>query len=216
MKKNMKNISRTLIFFFLIGNCFALMGGGYGSSITTITPTARSIGMGNTGYALSDDETCLQFNPAGLGLMNFRWNGGAVSYTIDKKNNVEIPGDLYTVNYQNENFNKIGFAGCFQRIEYRITQITGGPITEDKFYNLAYCLGVGYRFYSNKTIDNVIGISGNYYQFLHDASWWGSPTTMVLGNIGYILQIQKKFRIGLSFKDGLAFNDVCQFTTNRL
>ena len=47
--------------------------------ITLVFPSgARSLGMGEVGTALADDESVLFFNPAGLGFRNERWTGAAV------------------------------------------------------------------------------------------------------------------------------------------
>jgi len=72
---------KVLIFCILAENCFALPGfGGYDATMLLIQ-SARSRAMGSVGYALSDDETSLFFNPAGLGLFNSRLDGGIISYT---------------------------------------------------------------------------------------------------------------------------------------
>jgi hypothetical protein len=75
-------------------------------------------------------------------------------------------------------------------------------ITDNEYtiHNSFYGFGAGYRFYSNKIIDNSIGISTNYSRVTEDSSL-GFAETRVFANIGYILQIHDKFRIGLSFKN---------------
>jgi len=201
----MKNLIRVIVFCFFTGNCFALTGnGGYVPPIVTVTPTARSAAMGSVGYALADDETCLMFNPAGLGFTNFHWNGGAISFT---QANRFLPSEnLYTITYQNENLNRFGFSICLDQTEQSIEQTSIGSdyniydIGVLKFYNSFYGIGAGYRFYSNKAIDNSIGISMNYSQGTENPSS-GPAETSIFGNIGYILQIYDKFRIGLSFKN---------------
>ena len=214
VKENFKNVTQIIVFYFIVGNCFALTGNGANeTSIETVTSTARSRAMGSVGYALSDDETCLIYNPAGLGFMNFRWNGGAISYT-NTENDFYSPKNLYTITYQNENLNRLGFSGCLARTESSMTSMSVdsqgnmqvGKV--DRFIASVYGVGAGYRFYSNKLIDNSIGISFNYSQFLQDASL-GPTETRVLGNIGYILQIHEKFRIGLSFKNIDISNSNC-------
>lgn len=201
----MKNLIQVIVVCFFIGNCFALTGnGGYVPPIVTVTPTARSAAMGSVGYALADDETCLMFNPAGLGFMNFRWNGGAISFM--QANELLPSENLYTITYQNENLNRLGFSVCLDQTEQSIerTYINQNydiyPDGEFKFYNSFYGIGAGYRFYSNKAIDNSVGISMNYSRGTENQS--SDPAeTSILGNIGYILQIYDKFRIGLSFKN---------------
>jgi hypothetical protein len=189
----------------MVENCLALEGnGGYVTASNTITPTARSAAMGSVGYALGDDETCLMFNPAGLGFTNFRWIGGAISYTLA---NQFLPSEnLYTIAYQNENFPRLGFSACLDQTKQSIERTIIGPdykIYPDgelTFHNSCYGMGAGYRFYSNKAIDNSIGILINYYRETSDPSM-GTLETSVFGNIGYIMQIYNKFRIGLSFNN---------------
>jgi hypothetical protein len=137
--------------------------------------------------------------------MNFRWNGGAVSYTQANEQSFASE-NLYTITYQNENLNRLGFSGCLDQTEgsFMRTYINQNydiyPDGVLKFTNSFYGIGAGYRFYSNKTIDNSIGISINYSRETTDPSL-GTAETSVLGNIGYILQIHDKFRIGLAFKN---------------
>jgi hypothetical protein len=41
---------------------------------------ARTNGMGEVGASLADDESCLFWNPAGLGIVNERWHGGSSTF----------------------------------------------------------------------------------------------------------------------------------------
>ncbi len=54
---------------------------GQSSVITLTFPFgARQNGMGEVGTALADDESTVYWNPAGLGPVNERWHGGAVTH----------------------------------------------------------------------------------------------------------------------------------------
>jgi hypothetical protein len=198
----MTKLILSIIFCFIFENCFALVGNV--TALNSITPTPRSAAMGSVGYALGDDETCLMFNPAGLGFTNFRWIGGAISYTLA---NQFIPSEnLYTIAYQNEYLPGLGFSASLDQTDQSMERTIIGPDFgiypngELTSHNSYYGMGAGYRFYSNKALDNSIGTSINYYRETSDPSM--SPLeTSVFGNIGYIMQIYNKFRIGLSFKN---------------
>ena len=129
--------------------------------------------------------------------------GGVISYT-NTQNEFYSPENLYTFAYQSDNCNKLGFSGSWNSIEAGFIAIPENK--EYKLYNSFYNIGAGYCFYSNKIIDNAIGITANYSRLIQD-SGLGFNGYRVLGNIGYILQIQKKFKIGLSLKDFNITND---------
>jgi len=68
--------------------------------ITLVFPSeARSLGMGDVGTALADDESVLFFNPAGLGMPNRRWRSGAVSRFWERLLPALHLPDLYHLHY---------------------------------------------------------------------------------------------------------------------
>jgi hypothetical protein len=75
--------SMKIIFSFLLSFAMVLpvcAGVGESAVITLVFPSgARNLGMGEVGTALADDENVAFFNPAGLGIKNHRWQGGAVT-----------------------------------------------------------------------------------------------------------------------------------------
>ena len=71
-------IKYILIALFATAQCAFPIGQ---SAVITLVfpPGARSLGMGEVGTALADDEDVLYYNPAGLGMQNNRWHGGATT-----------------------------------------------------------------------------------------------------------------------------------------
>ena len=163
-------------------------------SIYSFCQTARVRGMGNVGYALSDDESCLLFNPAGLGLINYRWNGGAVSYIPDVGGG--FTRNFLSAAYQNDKLNMVGFSGYFYEIW-------------DGMYQTSF--GVGYRFLSNAIIENSLGLSMQYtlWNFNGKGGLQGANSVGgdLSGDIGYIIQFIKRVRIGLVIKEIPLYND---------
>ena len=144
-------------------------------AVNSFGQNARTRGMGMAGYVLADDEAVLFYNPAGLGLKNGRWNGGAVSYFPDVAD--ERQRHVLSIAYKNEKLDMLGFSGQFY-------QLYPG------FYESS--IGSGWRFFSNDIIDNSIGISLKLYDY--------SRGTVFYGDAGYLFQVIKRFRIGAVVK----------------
>lgn len=177
-----------LITLFLFGNCH--------SQTSLFSPMgARSMGMGNTGIALSDDETALYHNPAGLGLPNYRWSGGAASCFIFP-NDVGIKS-LYSVCYQNGALKDLGFSGylgVYDGASSDIRDFNGNVVEKDYYYDFACAVGAGYRFASNSIVENSLGLSIKYSQAdLHRTE--DSHANTILGDLGYTLQIFSRIRL---------------------
>jgi hypothetical protein len=68
----------SLIFLLSVSSIAAI---GQSAIITLSFPYgARTNAMGEVGTALADDESCIYWNPAGLGFHDKRWQGGAVTH----------------------------------------------------------------------------------------------------------------------------------------
>jgi hypothetical protein len=165
---------------------------------TLFEPTGvRSGAMGNCGYALSDDETSLLYNPAGLGLKNDRWNGGALYYSSSDYDYGFI-NTYYGIAYQNEKAPKIGFS-------FYLNQF--GEINDQKENTVA--IGGGYNFYSDDLMANAFGVAIKYYHYQYgyndeygNQEWKEEyHTAPIAVDAGYLLQFINRFRVGIAIKN---------------
>lgn len=102
----MKNHKIFIISFALLSLYTSAIGAiGQAAIITLEFPYgARSYAMGEVGAALADDESTVFWNPAGLGPVNERWHGGAITHFYEPLLPVfDIPDLWHTA-----------FAICFQ------------------------------------------------------------------------------------------------------
>jgi hypothetical protein len=182
---------------------------------TLVSPhgTARSLGMGQVGYALADDECALFFNPAGLGVANNRWNGGAASGYREK--NYSSINTSYSLAYQNDLLKYAGFGAYVYRDAYpkdRETDSLGTTLRELQPYQMAAALGGGYALLTNGLMTHSIGVSVKYFRFV---TYWieadmsslkQSVTSTTIGNaasfdVGYLLNLFNCLRLGLTVKN---------------
>jgi hypothetical protein len=170
----------------------------FGQQPTLYAPTgARLKAMGGCGYALSDDETALFYNPAGLGLKNDRWNGGALYYST-LNYYYSLNSTYYGIAYQNENMPKLGFSFYLNRFGY----------IDDPEENTV-AIGCGYNFFSDDLMSNSIGAAIKYYHYRfgyddqYGAGGWREDvhTTPVAFDVGYLLQFIDRVRIGFVLKN---------------
>jgi hypothetical protein len=171
-----------LIVILFLGHAFGLA--------TLIVPTGvRSIAMGSCGYALSDDEMSLFYNPAGLGLKNERWNGGALYYSA-----IQYYGaaSYYGIAYQNENAPNLGYS-----IYLNQYGATNNP------YENTVSTGAGYNFYSNDFVENAIGVAVKYLHYYYGYDSWKDEahTSPVAFDVGYVLQMLNRIRLGFAIKN---------------
>ena len=169
----------------------------------------RSMAMGNTGYALADDEMSIYHNPAGLGLRNYRWNGGAACYS--NSSIYSVPNHFYGISYQNDKLPGFGFAGYWDQIDYGtydeiLEDASGNPLstgTTWSFYEFTVSANAGYNFYSNKLIDNSAGIAIKYFCNAtgSNAGHTDVNAWAVAADLGYIFQILGRFRCGLAVRN---------------
>jgi hypothetical protein len=177
-----------------------LFSGGALCQRDLISPIgSRSIAMGNTGYVLSDDESALFFNPAGLGFRNYRWNGGAITFFNEPRIEADAKS-YYAITFQNDQIPKLGFAGYVNHLDEKVfINSTANPISsgEAHFAENTFAAGIGYRFYSNAWVDNSMGITLKYY----DENRISIQLHTVAFDAGYLLQIIKQFRCGIVFRN---------------
>jgi hypothetical protein len=140
------------------------------SVITLVFPSgSRSLGMGEVGTALADDENVLFYNPAGLGMKNDRWCGGAVTQFYEQLLPAfQIP-DLWHFNlagaYQPRYWNGGGFAFDLNDINFGKNDVTDAQGRITGFVNsYEYVLGGAWGFNLEKfgIRDHGFGISLKY------------------------------------------------------
>jgi hypothetical protein len=195
------NMARTALLVAVAG---LLCGGAYGQFTLFEATGARSRGMGNCGYALSDDETALFYNPAGLGFKNDRWNGGALS-CFAAPLVPDAAKSFYAVVYQNENA-PAGFSSYVNHLNFGRQTEAGpgnGPQTTSYAYEYTAAAGGGYAFSANKAVANGFGLAAKLYR-----SEIGVVETeekhrrgSVAFDAGYLLRIAQRIRLGIVLKN---------------
>jgi hypothetical protein len=190
----------------MLSMCF----GSFAAASLYFPAGARSRAMGNTGFALSDDETSLYHNPAGLGLRNSRFNGGSLSwffshYLFDFSNSYSA------LEYQNDRIPGLGFSSYVNGFNYgRIDEVAigqdGQPYNTGVTwhnYEFTVAAGAGYCFLSNRSVDNSMGISIKYFREAMDnsAGTGGSAGSTFATDIGYLLQVMKRVRLGIVLRN---------------
>jgi hypothetical protein len=176
----------------------------FGQTVLTGPAGIRTMAMGGCGYALFDDETSLFYNPAGLGLKNDRWNGGAISWSNLDYIGLNYP--FYGIAYQNEKLPRLGFSVCLNQFG-----------TGDNPLENVVSAGAGYNFYSNDILANAFGIAIKYYRYYdsNEGYKYVTQTSPVAIDVGYAVQIVNRFRLGLALRnlgpdETSTFNDTPQ------
>jgi hypothetical protein len=136
-----------ILLMFNAGSVFAV---GQSAVITLVFPSgSRTRAMGEVGTALADDEQVLFYNPAGLGIKNDRWRGGAGTVF----NEALLPAfhipDLWHLH----------FAGCYQP-----RFIDAGGFGLDMNY-----INFGENDLTNKDGDIVARV--NSYEYVFTGGW---------------------------------------------
>jgi hypothetical protein len=99
------NRYRILLSILVMLNAVSVFAVGQSAVITLVFPSgSRTLAMGEVGTALADDEQVLFYNPAGLGMKNERWRGGAFTEFYEQLLPAFRLPDLWHLH----------FAGCYQ------------------------------------------------------------------------------------------------------
>jgi hypothetical protein len=189
----------------LIITILILKNFSYGQTVLTIPVGARSLAMGGTGYIISNDGTALFFNPALLGISNYRWNRGEAQYFREPLL-VDYVKSYYSLNWQDERMNKLGFSICLNRIDAGSIDgrdENGNYVDTWYLYEYAVTVGAGYRFYENSFLSNSVGIAMKYYRSPMGTEKDGEKyhSYAISFDAGYILQIIERLRLGFVIKN---------------
>ncbi|MGB7568659.1 MAG: PorV/PorQ family protein, partial [Chitinivibrionales bacterium] len=185
---------------------------GQSSALTLAWPSgARSLGMGDVGTALADDEDALFYNPAGLALPNSRWNSGASSYYYEPVlPSFKIPDlwhDRWALIYQPEESVWGGFGTYFNRINFGISEWAndlGEVVGRANSYEYTMGLTWGFNFEEIGLKNHYFGISTKYvYSAL--APGYG-PGNEGVGqtfafDVGYLWKFFPSMRFGLTVQN---------------
>ena len=125
---------------------------------------ARSKAMGGTGYALSDDGSALFYNPAGLGIQNYRWDGGEIQYFRETLFH-ERTWTFYSLIFQNEKLKGLGLSSYLNHlgIVNNVVDVNNNIVGTWHHNQFVIGTGAGYCFYKGATFSNAFGISTKYY-----------------------------------------------------
>jgi hypothetical protein len=170
----------------------------HGDLTLTEPINAKSLAMGGTGYAIANDGTALFYNPALLGISNYRWNGGEALYYVNPY--YWLPRYYYSLVWQPEKMDRIGFSTYLNYYNDRgvyLTDLNGNVSQKVKTYEFCIAAGAGYNFLKNDILSNSLGISVKYYSGCFTEIHYNAFSI----DAGYILQIVNRIRLGLVIKN---------------
>ncbi|MBD3344200.1 MAG: PorV/PorQ family protein [Chitinivibrionales bacterium] len=176
-----------------------------GQTVLTNPIGARSLAMGRTGYTISSDGTALFFNPAILGLENFRWNKGEIQYYREPMI-IDIVKSYYSINWQQDEIKNMGFSLYLNHIAAgEINEIDMNGSIVDTWYSYDYVIaaGAGYCFYKKSFLSNSVGVGLKYYRSpmgtKNDGEkYYGHAFSF---DAGYLLQLFDRLRLGFVIKN---------------
>ena len=184
---------KILLPFLVLLYVMSVSAVGQSAVITLVFPSgSRSLAMGEVGTALADDEQVLFYNPAGLGMNNSRWRGGAVTEFYEALLPAFHIPDLWHFH----------FAGCYQPPP--ITNV-GGFGCDMNYLNF------GYNTYSDSN-GNLTG-GANSYEYVLTGGWGFNFEELGLKN--HFFGIGAKF-VYSALAPGIGTNSSYRGTTSNL
>ena len=191
-----------LVVVFLLLNAANIFAVGQSAVITLVFPSgARSLGMGEIGTALADDEDVLFYNPAGLGLRNSRWYGGASTMFCEQLLPMFKIPDLWHFHgalcFQFPFTTTVGFGKDFNRINFGSDDFTG----KNTSYEYVVTNSVGFNLDGLGIKNHAFGISPKYfYSAFAPGTGPGNQGTAqsVALDLGYLWQFLPFMRFGLT------------------
>jgi len=199
------------ILFLLILSASALPI-GQSAVITMVFPTgARSLGMGETGTALADDEDIGFYNPAGLGIFNDRWRRGAVTEFYEPLLPIFNLPELWHHNmafvYQPNCLDVGGFSVYHNYINFGTNEWTnesGNVIGRARSYEYVLNCSWGFNFKELGLKNHYFGVSGKYARSALAPGFGprseGVASTVAF-DIGYLWQCLRDVRFGLTLQN---------------
>jgi hypothetical protein len=208
----MKCFSRLIVLLplFVLVNTAGVLAVGQSAVITLVFPSgSRSMAMGEVGTALADDEQVLFYNPAGLGMNNSRWRGGAGTEFYEQLLPAfQIP-DLWHFHwsgvYQPRYFDVGGFALDLNYINFGTNDLTddrGRTIGRARSYEYVLGAAWGFNLEDLGIKNNAFGISLKYaYSALAPGIGTGDDGVgrTIAIDIGYLWQFLPFMRFGFTF-----------------
>jgi hypothetical protein len=206
-KKMIKNI---LFVLFLSAQCVFPIG--QSAVITLAFPSgARSLGMGDVGTALADDEDALFYNPAGLGMRNNRWHGGAITDFYEQLLPAFRIPDLWHYRwegvYQPESSVWGGVGLYYNMLNFGVNEWTnavGSVLGRARSYEYVAGPSWGFNFEETGLKNHFFGISAKFvYSALapgYGPGGEGVGETFAI-DAGYIWKFFPSMRFGMTLKN---------------
>jgi hypothetical protein len=203
-------IKYILIALFATAQCAFPIG--QSAVITLVFPSgARSLGMGEVGTALADDEDVLYYNPAGLGMQNNRWHGGAITDFYQQLLPAFHIPDLWQYRsegvYQPESSVWGGVGHYFNMINFGVNEWTnelGAIIGRARSYEYVAGLSWGFNFEEIGLKNHYFGISTKYVRSALAPGYGpgneGIGQTFAI-DVGYIWKFFPSFRLGMTLQN---------------
>lgn len=176
---------------------------------TLVSPSgARSLAMGEVGTALADDEQALYYNPAGLGVQNSRWLGGAFTNSFEQvlpAFNIPDLWHLHLAGFYQPALRSIGgFAADFNYVNFGLnTSNDDAGVEIAQYRNNEWVLGLGWGFdFAEIGLKNhFMGIGAKFFESTLVPGFTGSGNgnaTLFAVDIGYLWQFLPFMRFGLT------------------
>jgi hypothetical protein len=175
--------------------------------MTLVFPSgSRTLAMGEVGTALADDENVLFYNPAGLGMSNPRWRGGAFTEFYEQLLPAfQIP-DLWHLHlagcYQPPITAVGGFGLDFNEINFGTNEEQGYVVGRARSYEYVLSSGWGFNLEGLGAKNHAFGISFKYFYSALAPGFGpgsdGAAQSMAV-DFGYLWQILPFMRFGFTF-----------------
>ncbi len=182
---------------------------GQSAVITLVFPSgARSLAMGEVGTALADDEQAAFYNPAGLGIQNSRWHGGAFTNSYEQLLPAFNMPDLWHGHlaglYQPPIPSVGGFAADFNYINFGASPATSGQgqaMEQLAAYEWVLALAWGFNFEEFGLKNHFFGVSFKFINSVlapgYGPGGQGTATDFAF-DAGYIWRFLPCMRVGLT------------------
>ena len=170
------------------------------------TPTgARSRSMGGSGIAIANDGTAPYYNPALLGLDNFRWNGGMAYYDNEMCKYI-YHHYYYSLVAQDDRFRNRGAAVFVNRYEdwpWYHEHESDGSIDTVTFANTSYAMSAGYCLWKSRWIKQSAGLSVKYLRTDSRSTSMGTFFSAygLSFDAGYVAALHDRVRISMVLKN---------------
>jgi len=182
---------------------------GESAVITLVFPSgARSLGMGEVGTALADQEDALFYNAAGLGVANSRWQGGAITGFYENPLPAFDIYELYHTHiagyYQFPGTYTHGIALDFNKVNFGRAEAINGTDTFEISNSYEYVLSAAYGFNLERfgRKNHSFGITAKYiYSPLAPGYDSNGIAQGFAADVGYLWQCMPNVRFGVTLQN---------------